>query len=103
MQMNTRWFTSDQHFGHRNIIVYSGRPYVDRDGNPVVTWMNTDLVARHNMNVARDDEVWMLGDLVMGDKDEGLELVRECVGRKRLVSGNHDKCFRKEGRAAPVG
>ena len=99
--MSIRWFTSDQHFGHRNIIGYSCRPYVDSGGEPDVAWMNTDLVVRHNMCVARGDEVWMLGDLVMGDKDEGLELVRECVGRKTLVCGNHDKCFRKGGRAAP--
>ena len=99
--MSTRWFTSDQHFGHRNIIGYSGRPYVDGAGEPDVAWMNTDLVVRHNMCVARGDEVWMLGDVVMGDKGAGLELVRECVGRKTLVSGNHDKCFRKGGRAVP--
>jgi calcineurin-like phosphoesterase family protein len=63
--------------------------------------MNVDLLARYNSLVAHEDEVWMLGDLVMGDKVATLDWVDRCAGRKTMVVGNHDSNFRKKGRAAP--
>lgn len=36
----TTWFTSDLHFGHANIIEYSGRPFPDLDH------MNRALIER---------------------------------------------------------
>jgi calcineurin-like phosphoesterase family protein len=90
----TRWFTSDLHFGHANIIRYSGRPYADVDE------MDRDLVARWNATVADDDEVWVLGDVAMGRIDESLLLVAELAGTKRLVPGNHDRCWPGRGEKA---
>jgi calcineurin-like phosphoesterase family protein len=57
----TRWFTSDLHLGHRNIVRYTGRPY------PSVEVMDDDLIARLNRHVAPDDELWVIGDVAMGD------------------------------------
>jgi calcineurin-like phosphoesterase family protein len=90
----TRWFTSDLHFGHANIIRYCHRPYADVDA------MDRDLVARWNATVAPDDEVWVLGDVAMGRIDESLELVHELAGTKRLVPGNHDRCWPGRGESA---
>lgn len=39
------FFTSDQHYGHVNIIGYCGRPFAD------VSAMNEAMVARHNATV----------------------------------------------------
>lgn len=97
-----RWFTSDQHFGHANIIRYSRRPYLDVAGEPDVHAMNANVIARHNTIVAPDDEVWWLGDAVMGDKRANLACVRECVGEKIFITGNHDKNFRKTGDAPHI-
>lgn len=91
----TTWFTSDTHFGHSNIIRYTGRPY----GN--VQRMNADLVERHNSRVAPDDEVWWLGDVALGDLAESLEWVQLCNGNKKLVVGNHDKPFAGRKRRRP--
>lgn len=83
-----RWFTSDLHFGHANVIDYAGRPFPD------VGLMNAALVTLWNTLVAPDDEVWVLGDLAMGRIDESLPLAGQLVGHKHLVLGNHDRPFR---------
>ena len=90
----TRWWTSDHHFGHENIIRYCGRPFADADA------MNRAMVDRWNEVVADGDEVWILGDLVMGQLIVNLSAhVSRLKGRKILVPGNHDACWqgRKKG------
>ena len=82
-----RWFTSDLHFGHENIIRYCHRPFAD------VAEMHEVLVGRWNERVDRDDEVWVLGDVAMGPIEQSLSLVRQLQGRKVLVTGNHDRCW----------
>ena len=91
----TTWFTSDLHFGHANIIEYSGRPFHD------VNHMNQALIERWNALVQPDDIVWVLGDVAMGRIDETLPLVQQLAGHKRLVAGNHDRCWNGNGRRAP--
>ena len=84
----SRWYTSDHHFGHDNIIRYCGRPFPDADT------MDKEMVARWNDLVADSDEVWILGDLVMGGKTQGLAgHVARLKGQKILVPGNHDRCW----------
>ena len=87
-----RWFTSDLHLGHTNIIEYCDRPFQS------VGEMNAALIARWNEAVAADDEVWVLGDVAMGRMDETLPLVGELAGRKTLLTGNHDRCWNPKGR-----
>lgn len=83
-----RWFTSDLHFGHSNIIRYSDRPFADTEA------MNEALIDRWNAVVGNDDEVWVLGDVALGGWRETLPShVRRLQGRKVLVPGNHDRCW----------
>jgi calcineurin-like phosphoesterase family protein len=84
------WFTSDLHFGHANIVKYTNRPFVD------VEAMDAWLVDAWNDTVAPDDEVWVLGDVALGDRDRSLRHVARLHGRLRLVAGNHDKVFRPD-------
>jgi calcineurin-like phosphoesterase family protein len=81
------FFTSDQHFGHANIIAYCGRPFRN------VEEMNREIVARHNARVSPDDVVYHLGDFSLQERlvPQILPLLN---GRKTLVMGNHDKCFK---------
>lgn len=90
----TRWFTSDNHFGHRNIIKYCNRPYADVDE------MNQKLANSWRELVGVDDEVWIIGDVCMGDKTKTLPLVGSLPGIKHLITGNHDDPF--EGRGSWV-
>ena len=96
----SRWWSSDQHFGHTNIIRYCGRPFIDTDA------MAAAMVDRWNDVVADSDEVWMLGDLVMNQLPVDLAAhVARLKGRKILVPGNHDACwqgYRKGPRQVPA-
>lgn len=83
-----RWWTSDHHFGHANIIKYSNHPFADLDE------MNEAMVDRWNDVVADGDDVWIVGDLVLGQLTVNLSAhVWRLKGRKILVPGNHDACW----------
>jgi calcineurin-like phosphoesterase family protein len=79
------WFTSDQHFGHRNIIEFSRRPFRDLEH------MHGELVARHNAKVAPGDVVWHVGDFSLDDRFVR-DFLPRLAGKHRLVAGNHDGC-----------
>lgn len=80
------WFTSDWHFGHRNILTLGeGRPFASIEEH------DEELIYRHNMVVGPDDEVWVLGDVAMGNISESLTKCGRMSGRKILVCGNHDR------------
>lgn len=78
------WFTSDQHFGHANIIKYCNRPFQD------VAEMDFELVKRHNAVVAMDDIVYHLGDFSLNTKH--LARLADLKGQHHLICGNHDRC-----------
>ncbi|MDQ2754279.1 MAG: metallophosphoesterase [Actinomycetota bacterium] len=80
-----RWWTSDLHLGHSNIIGYTGRPFA------TVEEMNEALVGQWNERVGPDDETWVLGDFAMGRLAETLPLAELLHGHKTLVPGNHDR------------
>jgi calcineurin-like phosphoesterase family protein len=82
-----RWWTSDLHLGHANIIGYCHRPFPD------VAAMDQGLVAQWNDTVADDDVVWVLGDFALGRLPEVLPLTARLRGSKVLVPGNHDPCW----------
>ena len=82
-----RWFSSDLHFGHANVIAYCKRPFRS------VGEMNTAILAAWNALVEPSDDVWVLGDVAMGRIDESMPLAGRLAGRKQLVLGNHDRPF----------
>ena len=81
--METFW-SSDIHFGHKNIITYCDRPFSDVDE------MNECLIQNWNSTVGLTDEVWFLGDFSMGRKSDSVRYFRALNGKKHLVQGNHD-------------
>ena len=87
----TRFFTADLHFGHANIIRYCQRPFAD------VGEMNEALVRGWNEVVGAGDEVWVLGDVAMGQLRHSLSNVARLNGIKVLVPGNHDRCWPGHG------
>ena len=86
-----RFWTSDLHFGHANIIRYCSRPFSD------VAQMNAKLIDNWNDVVADSDDVWVLGDFAMGAIDQTLAFVSRLRGAKTLVTGNHDRCWSAAG------
>lgn len=84
-----RWFTSDLHFGHANILGYCDRPF------QTVEEMDEEIISRWNKVVGFDDEVWVLGDWSLGGNFErSLGYVERLNGSKILLPGNHDKNWR---------
>ncbi len=82
-----RWFTSDLHLGHANIIGFCDRPWRS------VEEMNEALIERWNARVHATDVVVILGDFVLGNKEQNLPLVRRLQGHKQLLPGNHDNVW----------
>jgi calcineurin-like phosphoesterase family protein len=85
-----RWFTSDTHFGHANIIKYCNRPFTDVDE------MNEAIVENWNRVVAADDTVYHLGDVALGPWEKWDEVLTRLNGHKILVVGNHERIFKGE-------
>lgn len=88
------WYSADLHFGHVNISRYSGRPYDD------VEAMNVDILDRFAERVSPEDTLVLLGDVAMGRLDDTVPLLGLLPGRRILVPGNHDKCWRGRGEKA---
>jgi calcineurin-like phosphoesterase family protein len=78
-------FTSDLHFGHKNIIRFDNRPFT------TVEEMDEGLIKRWNNKVAKDDTVYILGDISWHKDDRTYEIFKQLNGHKRLIRGNHDK------------
>lgn len=79
----TVFVSSDHHFGHRGILKY-------RDAYDDLDEMNEDMIRRWNDTVDDDDIVHYLGDLVMGPREQTLDLVKRLNGFIILCPGNHD-------------
>ena len=79
-------YISDLHFGHKNILRYDNRPWQDLES------MERDMIRLWNEHVAKDDFVYILGDVVWSNKyDEWVRVLNQLNGYKWIVKGNHDK------------
>lgn len=88
----TIWLTSDWHFGHLKIHQYEpGRPGNGPTMADAVAEHDEILINQHNSRVAPEDEVWVLGDVAMGDINQSLACCARMNGQKILVCGNHDR------------
>lgn len=81
-------FTSDLHFGHKNIIDLCKRPFVDVDQ------MDAVLIEKWNCKVKKNDIVYLIGDVVW-DKKKVAYYMEQLSGKKILVAGNHDSTWIK--------
>lgn len=79
------FFTSDLHFGHKNIIQYDQRPFSSVDE------MDAALIERWNRKVSSEDLVYVLGDISWYGSHKTYEIFQGLHGKKRLITGNHDK------------
>lgn len=77
------WLTSDCHFGHDKSFIFDDREFDS------VEEMNEAIVERWNSKIQDDDDVYVLGDFMMGDKSN-IKYIQRLRGRIHLVRGNHD-------------
>ena len=80
-----RYLIADTHFGHANVIGYTGRPFRD------VSHMDLSLIWNWNETVQNEDLVYVLGDFTLSRRTDIIShLLQRLNGRKILVMGNHD-------------
>lgn len=82
-----RFFISDTHFGHKNIIRYCDRPFADFEE------MDAAIVDNWNNVVGDTDVVFHLGDLALGPSDRWDAILKSLNGYKIFIVGNHDRIF----------
>lgn len=49
------------------------------------------MINRFNSVIGKYDELYLLGDVSLGPRDESEELIKKLNGNKHLIIGNHDK------------
>lgn len=80
------WFTSDLHFGHKNVIEFCKRPTTVEEQTD---WIITQI----NSVVGEDDIVYHLGDFTFAGTskiEEYTDILNQLNGTWRFIMGNHD-------------
>lgn len=76
--------TSDLHINHNREFIFKPRNFES------ISEMNEAIVSRWNEVVTPDDEVYVLGDLMLGDSASAIEYIKRLNGTLHIVCGNHD-------------
>lgn len=78
------YFSSDLHFNHDKEFLYKPRGFNSVDA------MNMAIVNNWNSIVKDEDEVYILGDLMLGDNKAGMSFLKLLKGKLHIIIGNHD-------------
>lgn len=84
--MTNRFFTSDQHFFHKNILVLQKGTRIGGS----VEEMHEAIIEIWNKTVKPNDRVDILGDFSFGNPAKTLDILVKLNGRLYLTKGNHD-------------
>jgi len=82
--INNLYLWSDIHFGHKNIIKYSNRPFES------IQQMEDAFVKNYTDKITNDDVVIWGGDIGFMKAGFLNEIIRPLPGKKILIVGNHD-------------
>ncbi len=80
------YFTADLHLNHTNILKYQAhtRPFT------CIELMNVSIIRNINSICTEKDDLYILGDVLMGPRDKGLYLIEQLNPKLHLIRGNHD-------------
>ena len=84
MKTNNLWFTADHHFGHKNVIEFSKRPFKNVDE------MNSEMIRRWNEKIGIEDTVYHLGDFGLVSSSKLRQIREQLNGKIHLIIGNHE-------------
>jgi calcineurin-like phosphoesterase family protein len=80
-----KYFTSDWHDGHKNIIKYCDRPFKSIEEQCTVLLKNLSYLTE-------EDKLYVLGDCFFSRTDEEIRMFLNCIKSKKiLIRGNHDR------------
>jgi len=86
--MGKIFISSDTHFGHDRDFIWHPR------GFNSVHEMNEEIIRRWNEVVSWEDEVYLLGDCMLGDNEKGIRNLNRLNGKIWILTGNHDTATR---------
>lgn len=81
------FFISDLHFGHENVIPLCNRPFDS------IEEMDESLIREWNKVVHRNDQVYIVGDIMFRSAKSPEYYLERLKGEKHLIIGNHDKSW----------
>ena len=87
--MGKIYLTSDWHFNHNKTFCYEPRGFQN------VEEMNNAIVENHNRIVTADDDVYCLGDCMLGDNEQAIKYILQLSGKLHIICGNHDTDTRR--------
>jgi calcineurin-like phosphoesterase family protein len=88
------WFTSDNHFYHKNILKFQAEAGT-RFGNDA-NEMNELMISKWNSQVALADKVYCLGDFSFGKPELTEAILKRLNGQLNLIRGNHEHWLTQE-------
>lgn len=88
--MSQIWFTSDWHFYHDREFIYKPRGFNN------IYEMNEAIISHYNEVVNPEDDVYVLGDLMLNNNDAGIAAIKQLKGQLHIIRGNHDTDTRME-------
>lgn len=82
--MGNIYFTSDLHFGHDKSFLYEPRGFES-------IWKHDEQIIKNwNEIINIDDDIYILGDLMLGDNSHGIQCIKQLKGNIHVIRGNHD-------------
>lgn len=79
-----KFYISDLHFGHKNILKFDNRPFFTLEE------MEKTLISNWNNKISKNDDVYILGDMFWHNEDAP-RILAQLKGKKYLILGNHDR------------
>ena len=79
------FFTSDEHFGHTNVLKFCHRPFKD------IYEMDQEIIKRHNDIVSDDDIIIHAGDFAFRNRISAHNYIESLKGNNIFLKGSHDK------------
>ena len=82
--MNKIYFSSDLHLGHNREFMYKPRGFEN------IYDHDHAIVEHFNEVMDWNDDLFILGDVMLNDNESGIKLLQQIPGHKHIIIGNHD-------------
>lgn len=71
-------------FGHNKEFLYGPRGFNSIEAH------DEEIIKKWNSIVSPEDEVYHLGDVMLGDNEKGIQYLKSLNGKIHIILGNHD-------------